>query len=149
MPREPSASRTGRWLPALVAVVLAAGCGGREAPAVTAEDWTVPPAGVAAQLSARVTFDAMQITTENLGTDRWRDVVIDVRRGPAGRTFSYKVDVLIEGRRLPMGALNFEASDGRRLSPFEGAPTEWRVSATLPDDRRGVATGRVVEVAPK
>ena len=147
--RVGTACRARRCLLVLVATLLAARCGGEQAPTSQAEDWSTPPDGTLAELSARVTFDAMQITTENLGAERWRDVVIDVRRGPGGRTFSYKVDVLVEGRRLPMGALNFEASDGRRLSPFEGAPSEWRVSATLPDNRRGVATGRVVEVAPK
>ncbi len=129
--------------------ILAAACGGAKSPKPHAEDWSTPPPGVAATLSARVTFDAMQITTGNVGAERWREVVIDVRRGSGGRTFSYRADVLLEGRDLPIGALNFAAADGRRLSPFEGAPTEWRVTATLPDGRRGVATGRVVEVAPK
>jgi hypothetical protein len=102
-----------------------------------------------AALAAAVTFDGMQIAAENRGTERWRDVLIEVRRDPAGRVFRYRTDVIVEGRRLPIGALNFEAADRRRLSPFEGAPTEWRLGATLPDGRRGIASGRIEAVVPK
>ena len=119
-------------LAALAAILLVASCGGSKPPAAPLEDWSTPPAGVTGTLAAGVTFDGMQIATQNRGGDRWRDVVIEVRRRPAGRTFHYKADVIIEGRTLPIGALNFEGADGRRLSPFEGAPTDWRVSATLP-----------------
>jgi hypothetical protein len=132
-----------------VALVLTAACGGGTQDVAAVEDWSVPPAGTSAQLSARVTFDAMQIATENRGPDRWRDVVIEVRRAATGRSFHYKTDVLVEGRTLPVGALNFEAADGRRLSPFEGAPTEWRIRATLPAGRRGVASGQIEAVSPK
>lgn len=134
----------------LVAMALVgAACSGSRRDAAPREDWAAPaPAGTAA-LAAGVTFDGMQISAENRGAERWRDVLIEVRRDPAGRVFHYRADVIVEGRRLPMGALNFEAADGRRLSPFEGAPTEWRISATLPDGRRGVAAGRIEAVAPK
>jgi hypothetical protein len=140
--------------PAVSTIVLGlalsvSGCSGPARDAMPREDWSAPaPSGTAA-LAAGVTFDGMQIAAENRGTERWRDVLIEVRRDPAGRVFHYRADVIVEGRRLPMGALNFEAADGRRLSPFEGAPTEWRISATLPDGRRGVAAGRIEAISPK
>ena len=150
--RRPAAGRTagaGVLLAAVAWLAVVTACGGPTPPAVPAEDWSTPPAGATAALAAGVTFDGMQIATENRGADRWRDVVIEVRRDARGRSFHYKADVIIEGRRLPIGALNFEGAGGRRLSPFEGAPTEWRVSATLPDGRRGVASGRVEAIVPK
>jgi hypothetical protein len=131
---------------ALLAVLS---CGGSRKEAPPVEDWSVSPAGVTAAVAAAVTFDGMQITTENRGAERWSDVDIEVRRAATGRSFHFRTDVLVEGRRLPVGALNFEAADGRRMSPFEGAPTEWRVIATLPDGRRGAATGRVEAISPK
>ena len=144
---------TGALRPAAFALALVAvaaiACGGGRRETAPREDWSAAPAASTPTLAAGVTFDGMQISTENRGAERWRDVLIEVRRDATSRSFRYRADVIVEGRRLPMGALNFEAADGHRLSPFEGAPTEWRISATLPDGRRGVASGRVEAVSPK
>lgn len=107
------------------------------------------PETAPAALDAGVTFDGMQIGIQNLGNARWRDVLVEVRREEGSRVFSYRADVIIEGRTLPIGALNFATAEGRRLSPFEGAPAEWRVAATLPDGQRGQATGRIAAIAPR
>jgi hypothetical protein len=96
-----------------------------------------------------VTFDAMRVAIESRDAGAWRDVVIEVRRDGSPRVFRFRADTIVGGRTLPVGALNFEGDDGRRLSPFEGAPTEWRVQATLTDGRRAWASGRIEEVAPR
>ena len=140
-----------RWT-ALVGLVAASlglvGCQSRAARPSAGEDWNVPPAGAMAPLDARVTFDAMQLGIENRGGRTWTSVVVEVRRRGSPRVYRYTTDVIVGGRILPMGALNFAAADGRRLSPFEGAPSEWRILATLPDGSRGWASGSIVEVAP-
>ena len=144
---------TGQRVSGVAAVVatlaIVVGCGGTPTPPAPREDWSVAPPGATAPVSARVTFDSMQIAVANTGADRWRDVVIEVRREPTFRVFHFRTDVLVEGRVLPVGALNFEGADGRRLSPFEGAPTEWRVTATLPSGARGWASGRIEAISPK
>lgn len=134
------------WVAAWLVLV---GCGSRPSTPPGGENWEVPPAGATASLDARVTFDAMQLGIENRETRTWNAVVIEVRRSGSPTVYRYTTDVIVGGRTLPMGALNFAADDGRRLSPFEGAPSEWRILATLPDGSRGWASGSIVEVAPR
>jgi len=134
------------WVAAWLVLV---GCESRPSTPPAGEDWNVPPAGAMAPLDARVTFDAMQIAIENRETRTWNAVVIEVRRRGSPTVYRYTTDVIVGGRALPMGALNFAADNGRRLSPFEGAPSEWRILATLPDGSRGWASGSIVEVAPR
>lgn len=130
----------------LLAVTLAA-CG--RAPAPQVEDWTVAPPDATVTLAAAVRFDAMRVHVENRGAETWTEVRIELRRDGSPRVFAFPADVILAQRTLPVGALHFEADDGRRMSPFEGAPAEWRVLATLPGGRRGWAAGRVEEVAPQ
>jgi hypothetical protein len=139
---------------AVVACAAAAlgvsGCGGRPVPAgASRADWAVAPAGATVPLPARVTFDAMQVGIENRDVRNWREVVVEVRRPGDARVYRFRTDVIVGGRTLQMGALNFATDDGVRLSPFAGAPTEWRLQALLPDDTRGWASGAIVEVAPR
>ena len=145
---RPGTGAAGRGL-LLAAWLVLAGCGST-APPTEGPDWTVTPPGATVQLSARVTFDGMQVATTNLGDERWAEVAIEIRRDRSHAAFTYKTDTLVEGRTLPMGVMNFEnVAVGRRFNPFEGAPREWRVTATLPDGRRGAASGRVEEIQPK
>lgn len=134
----------------LVAVLVLSGCGGGPASTVAGRaDWATAPAGATVVLPARVTFDAMQLGIENGDTRSWREVVVEVRRPGDARIYRYRADVIVGGRTLLMGALNFATDDGARLSPFSGAPTEWRIQAVLPDGVRGWASGAIVEVAPR
>jgi hypothetical protein len=134
----------------VVAVLVLSGCGGRPASTVARRaDWAMAPAGASVMLPARVTFDAMQLGIENRDTRSWREVVVEVRRPGDARIYRYRADVIVGGRTLLMGALNFATDDGARLSPFSGAPTEWRIQAALPDGVRGWASGAIAEVAPR
>jgi hypothetical protein len=133
----------------VLAGVLLAACGAPPSPEAPRESWEVAPAGASATLAARVTFDAMQVSIENRDPVAWRDVLVELRRDGSGRVFRFRADTIVGGRTLPVGALNFEGEGGRRLSPFEGAPQQWRLQATLPEGLRGWASGRVVEVAPR
>jgi hypothetical protein len=134
----------------VLAAALLAACGGNTGPAPeTRPDWGTPPAGATSRLPARVTFDAMRIGIENCDTRPWTDVLVEVRRSADVRAYRFRADAISPGRTLPMGALNFEAENGDRMSPFEGPPGEWRIQATLPDGTRAWASGPIVEVAPR
>jgi hypothetical protein len=130
------------------ALLLVAGCGSRTPPPTSRDDWKTAPAGASRSLEARVTFDAMRLGIENLAGDTWTDIVIEVRRATDARVYRYRTDVIVAGRTLLVGALNFEGDDGRRMSPFDGAPAEWRIQATLPDGTGAWASGPIIEVAP-
>jgi hypothetical protein len=132
----------------VAAVIVVCGCTSPASAPRFVEDWTTAPPGATASLGARVTFDAMQLAVENRDTRTWTSVVIEVRRAGSAEVYRFSADVIVGGRTLPVGALNFAAADGRRMSPFEGAPSEWRIHATLPDGSRGWASGTIVEVAP-
>lgn len=141
-----------RWTQLVVwgaAGLVLAGCESRSSRAPAGENWNALPTGATVSLDAAVTFDSMRLSIENRGARTWTAVVVEVRRAGSPRVYRYSTDVLLGGRTLPMGALNFAADDGRRLSPFEGAPSEWRIQATLPDGSRGWASGTIVEVAPR
>jgi hypothetical protein len=148
-PQDVSSRRRVRLFVVVATTCLLVSCGGATAPArEDRPDWTAPPVGATVRVPARVTFDAMQLRIENADSRPWADVLVEVRRARAPRVYRYRTEVITANRTLPMGALNFEAEDGGRMSPFEGPPVEWRIQVTLPDGTRAWATGPIVEVPP-
>jgi hypothetical protein len=121
-------------------------CGARrEAPAP--DTWRpAAPAGAAA-LDGTVAFNAAQFIVENRGDVLWRDVVVDVYRSAAHTRYTSRVDAVLGRRSVAIGALHFASEAGTRLSPFEGAPTVFAITARLPDGSRGFVAGAIREVA--
>lgn len=135
----------GRWTGPCVQIVAAAAlvftvaCGAEPPPA--AGHAFVAPEGAVA-LPVEVRFTGTQVIVGNTGEGLWTDVVVELARGAADGPYRYRADGILGGRSITVGALNFEKSDGTRLSPFAGPPTEWAVTARLPDGRPGFAAGR-------
>lgn len=132
------------WL-ALALATLAA-CGSTRQPPAPDTWRPAPPAG-AATLDGTVGFNATQFIVENRGEVMWRDVVVDVYRSAAHTRYTSKADAVLGHRSLAIGALHFESPSGARLSPFEGAPTVFAITARLPDGSLGFVTGPIREVA--
>ncbi len=123
----------------LLVVTLVGGCRNSASPPV-GPLWS-PPRG-ARPVAAVVTFTGTQIVVENPTTDLWRDVEVTVGREGHPPAFRCRVDAILGGRSVAVGALHFERPDGTRLSPFQLQPDRWAVLAHLGDGSRGYAEGR-------
>jgi hypothetical protein len=132
------------WLAlALVAVVA---CGSPR-PDAAPDTWRPAGPASAVPLDGAVGFNGTQFIVENRGEALWRDVVVDVYRSPAHNRFTSRADAVLGHRSLSIGALHFESESGARLSPFDGAPTVFAITARLPDGSVGFVTGDIREVA--
>lgn len=131
----------------LALILLTHASCGSPGPAPPPDAWRpAAPAGAVA-LDGTVSFNATQFIVENRGKPLWRDVVVDVYRPPAHARFTAGADAVLGHRSLSIGALHFESASGARLSPFEGAPTVYAITARLPDGSLGFVTGEIREVA--
>jgi hypothetical protein len=143
--RPGTRKRTPAWWLALGLATLSA-CGSPRS-ASAPDSWRpAAPAG-ALSLEGTVGFNAAQFIVENRGESLWRDVVVDVYRPPAHARFTARADAVLGHRSLSIGALHFESESGARLSPFDGAPTVFAITARLPDGSLGFVTGEIREVA--
>ncbi len=127
-------------LPALLLVAtLVGGCRNSASPPAVPL-WS-PPRG-ARPVAAVVTFTGTQVVVENPTTDLWREVEVTVGREGHPPAFRCRVEAILGGRSVAVGALHFERPDGTRLSPFQLQPDRWAVLAHLGDGTRGYAEGR-------
>lgn len=127
------------WLPA------APGCA-RNEPA--GERASVPPAPPGATaIEGAVSFTGTQFVVENRSADHWREVEVSVYSPRAAAPYVYRADAILAGRRLVIGALNFETGGGLRWSPFQLAPSTFSIAARRDDGRIGFTSGEVGEAA--
>jgi hypothetical protein len=132
------------WLALGLATLSSCGSPRRDA---APDAWRPPAPRNAVALVGSVGFNATQFIVENRGEVLWRDVVVDVYRSAAHSRYTSKADAVLGHRNLAIGALHFESESGARLSPFEGAPTVFAITARLPDGSLGFVTGEIREVA--
>jgi hypothetical protein len=132
-----------------VTALVVTGCSGGAGQRQNGTAWVpaAPPAATA-RLAASVRFSGTQFTIENHSTAMWRDVVVDIYRGAGTPPFRYRADAVLGGRAITIGALHFEAPDGRRFSPFAGVPDAFGVTARLPEGAIGFAGGPIRESPP-
>jgi len=125
--------------PLVMAVSMAAGCQ-RPEPRAAGPLWSRPEA--ARSIEASVRFTGTQIVVDNPTTELWREVEITVGREDHPPAFTCRVEAILGGRSVTVGALNFERPDGSRLSPFQLQPDRWALRVRLRDAAVGYAEGR-------